>query len=275
MYDIKNFMKLTLLLMVSMILLVSCAPPKKPAPKIDSQKPPSQTQSPTYQDSPVYQDKMVDTTTLDERVLAQTKPTDDEPYASLDTKTLLAKAETLYGNNAYEEALPFFKSAATREDGQLAKTYAGLYQTQMKLKHQSDAEQAFAQLLAISLKESNQLNFRFLFEVGSTEFVNDQALRTEYSFWLREIAKYFQNRKSCFQIVGHRGKNEKRNDAQKLSLLRAKAVQQIMITHSPSITFQSKVLGKGNSENLSGIGSNDVMDTLDRRVEIVVVDCNE
>jgi len=273
MYDIKNFMKLTLLLMVSMILLVSCAPPKKPAPKIDSQK--SQTQSPTYQDSPVYQDEMVDTTTLDDRVLAQTKPTDDEPYASLDTKTLLAKAETLYGNNAYEEALPFFKSAATREDGQLAKTYAGLYQTQMKLKHQSDAEQAFAQLLAISLKENNQLNFRFLFEVGSTEFVNDQALRTEYSFWLREIAKYFQNRKSCFQIVGHRGKNEKRNDAQKLSLLRAKAVQQIMITHSPSITFQSKVLGKGNSENLSGIGSNDVMDTLDRRVEIVVVDCNE
>jgi outer membrane protein OmpA-like peptidoglycan-associated protein len=282
MYQMKNFIKLTLLLMVSVILLVSCASPKKepekPVPKtevesVESKEPSLQTQ-PTYQDSPLYQDEPVDTTTLEERVLAQTEPPDDGAYSSLNTNTLLAKAETFYGNKDYEKALPLFQLAATRQDGQLAKTYAGLYQTQRKLKHQSEAEQAFAQLLAISLKENNQLNFRFLFQVDSIEFINDPELRTEYSFWLSEIAKYFQNRKSCFQITGHRGQKEKLEHAQDLSLLRAKMVQQIMTTHYPSITFQSKVVGKEASENIMGTGSNDFIDTLDRRVEIVVVDCN-
>lgn len=273
MYDIKNLMKLTLLLMVGIMFLVSCAPPKKTVPKI-MVEPSPQIPSPTYQDSPVYQDEKVDTTTLDDRVLAQTGTTDEGAYASLETKKLLVKAETFYEKKAYKKALPLFKLAATRQDGQLAKTYAGLYQTQRKLEHQSDAEQAFAQLLAISLKENNQLNFKFLFEVGSTEFVNDQDLRTEYSFWLHQIAKYFQNRKSCFQIVGHSGKKEKSGNEQPLSLLRAKTVQQIMSRHAPSITFQSKVFGKGDSQNIMGTGSNDVIDTLDRRVEIVVIDCD-
>jgi len=54
---------------------------------------------------------------------------------------------------------------------------------------------------------------------------------------------------------------------EELSLLRGKKVQELMEMTFPAILQKSKVIGKGATN------SNNVMDTIDRRVEIVLVDC--
>jgi len=195
-------------------------------------------------------------------------PADD----SLETDVLLDKAETALKNKKYEEALLFFELAAKRSDTPSVRTYAGLYQTHLKLKHIAAAEDAFRRLLEASFKKSNKLNFKFLFSVDSSEFINDADLRNEYSFWLRQIARYLTDRGLCSHIVGHSTVTEEIKN-EELSLLRAKKIQELMGMTFPAILQKSKVIGKGANETLVGTNSNNVMDTIDRRVEIVVVDC--
>jgi outer membrane protein OmpA-like peptidoglycan-associated protein len=259
-----------------MLLLVSCASqitelPKKPVGSNNtSQNPSSTSTTATYQDSPAYlkDEPIIDNQMTADNLTKPLIPTATE--VALDTNTLLENAEQKFENQSYEQALRLFKLAAQRPDGQLRETYAGLYQTNLKLEHQIDAEQAFSKLLTISFQKNQKLNFKFLFEVNSTEFVNDKALRAEYSFWLRQIAQYFKNNENCFYIVGHNGLKE-----QQLSLLRAQKVRQMLTTYASSVIQRTKTQSKGHSDNLIGTGSNDIRDTLDRRVEIMMVNCNE
>lgn len=196
-------------------------------------------------------------------------------YDALGTNALLKEAETLYDKQNYEKSFLLYYLAQERPDGRLVKTYAGLYQTTLQLKHNAAAEEAFDKLLGASVKENNRLNMKFLFSVNSTDFIDDNDLRNEYLFWLRLIAKHFQNNNRCFHIVGHSSLTENKDYDQKLSLSRAKKIQQLMGEHFPEVTQSSKVIGKGFSENLVGTGTDDARDAVDRRVEILVVDCSQ
>lgn len=231
--------------------------------------------APKYQDSPMYlSDKRFESIkTIAASIIG--KLPNKERYDALNTDALLKEAETLYDKQDYDQSFLLYYLAQERPDGQLVKTYAGLYQTTRQLKHQAAAEEAFDKLLGASLKENNRLNLKFLFSVNSTDFINDDELKDEYSFWLRQIAKHFQNNNRCFHIVGHSSTAENQDYDQQLSLSRAKTIQQLMGAHFPKITQSLKVIGKGFSENLVGTGTNDARDAVDRRVEIVVVDCSQ
>ncbi len=199
---------------------------------------------------------------------------DEEQYNSLETDALLNQAEALFENHEFEKALFLFKLAVKRSDAQLVRTYAGLYQTYLKLEVQAAAENAFSKLLEARIMENKKLNFKFLFSVNSSEFINDVELKNEYLFWLRQIARYFDENSLCSLIVGHSSVTEDANN-QELSLERAKKVQELMADNFPVIMQSSKIIGESASENMIGTDSNDVMDTLDRRVEMIVVDCSQ
>jgi outer membrane protein OmpA-like peptidoglycan-associated protein len=83
---------------------------------------------------------------------------------------------------------------------------------------------------------------------------------------LRQIARYLSDKKLCSHIVGHSTVTEEMKN-EELSLLRAKKIKKLMEMTFPAIRQKSKAIGKGSTN------SNNVMDTIDRRVEIVVVDC--
>ena len=288
MYHINHIKQLIkwILLTLSLTSLISCVSQPSQPPPIDSEVDTRPLQ--TDQNSPIHQkdkppsmlsvEKPVDENVEEPVAESVEKPVDElvdkEYYGSLDTNVLLAKAETLFKNQGYEKALILFKLAAKRPDAQLVRSYAGLYQSHLKLKQQAAAEKAFALLLESSVQENNKLNFKFLFSLNSNEFIDDAELKKEYSFWLRQIASYFENNQLCTQIVGHSTKTEKKKK-QALSLLRAEKVQTLISTHFPAIMQKSKVVGKGSSDNLMGTNTNDVIDTIDRRVEIIVLDCSD
>lgn len=230
----------------------------------------------SYQDSPMYlKDKRLESLVATAKTPSG-QSASEEYYNGLDTHALLAEADTLYEQNHYEQALLLLNKATERPDGNVMKTYAGLYETHRKLEHQKDAEQAFAKLLAVSVQETQKLNMKFLFKVNSADFIEESVLREEYSFWLNQIAEYFShNQDQCFHIVGHSSHSGKAAYNENLSKLRAQKVQKLMKPNFPQIMQRSRAIGKGFEENLVGLGTDDARDAIDRRVEIVIVNCSQ
>jgi len=225
-----------------------------------------------YQDSPIYMkdnriESLINTARSGVGELAN-----ELYYNSLDVQALLVKAETDYENKNYAQALKLFKIASERADGKLMRTFAGMYETNLKLENSTAAENAFSKLLATSVKENQNLKIKFLFEVNSMEFINDSKLRKDYELWLKMIAKYFNDNEQCFHIVGHSSKTGNDVYNKQLSLKRAKAFQSKL--QIQNLTQRSKAIGKGFVENVVGSGTDDARDAVDRRVEIVVVNCS-
>ncbi len=229
-----------------------------------------------YQDSPMYlKDKRLESLVTTAKTPSG-QSVSEEYYNGLDTHALLAEADTLYEQSDYEKALLILNKAASRSDGNVMKTYAGLYETHRKLDHRKDAEQAFARLLAVSVQETQRLNMKFLFKVNSADFIEESVLREEYSFWLNQITEYFShNQDQCFHIVGHSSHSGKAAYNENLSKLRAQKVQKLMKPNFPQIMQRSQAMGKGFEENLVGLGTDDARDAIDRRVEIVIVNCSQ
>lgn len=200
------------------------------------------------------------------------QPADSDYYNSLETNALIAEAETAYESKQYDIALPLFKRAAERSEGQVMKTYIGLYKANMKLGHAHDAEAAFSKLVAVGV-DNNNLSTKFLFAVDSADFISDNELRRQYLLWLRQIGKYFDTSQRCVNIIGHCSRTGTAAYNQRLSLVRAQRIQAIMQRAGPSVTRRSKAIGKGFAENIVGSGTDDARDALDRRVEFAVVGC--
>jgi outer membrane protein OmpA-like peptidoglycan-associated protein len=225
-----------------------------------------------YQTSPMYLKKKY----FDGLVILAANLIDTLPkkkyYESLDTKSLIKEAERLSANKDYEQSLLLFYLVSERKDSPLKETYLELYQNARNLNQQVAASDAFQRLLAQNVIETKKLTFKFLFAPQSSSFTDDKDLRKEYSFWLHEIVKYFENNKRCFQIIGHTGKEETDNP-KRLSLQRAKKIQLMMKVNFPMVMERSTLIGKGDEENIIGIGTNDMMDILDRRVELNIINC--
>lgn len=214
---------------------------------------------------------------FEEAVKSATRPVgelvNEKYYNFLDTDALLVEAETLYEKKEYETALLLFKQAAERKDGKILRTYAGLYETYVKLGNDKEAESAFDTLLSLNIQENKKLNLKLLFAVNSVNFIENTDLKKRYDMWLQHISHYFQKNALCFHIVGHTSKTGSKHYNDKLSLERARAVQSVMIANFPDIKQRSKVIGKGFSENVVGSGTDDARDAVDRRVEFIIIDC--
>lgn len=226
-----------------------------------------------YRDSPMY----IKDPPLEGSVQTATSPVgslaDKAYYDSLETLAMLTEAETAYGKSDYEPALALLKKVAERPDGQLMKTYAGLYNTYRRLNQMKLAEAAFTKLLSISVEKNKVLTLKFLFDVNSVEFWKDPELKKQYAMWLRQLGKYFNRSSYCLRIVGHCSRTgaERYND--KLSMERAYRIQELLQPDFPEIMQRSSAIGKGFRENIVGTGTDDGRDAIDRRVEFVLMDC--
>lgn len=198
----------------------------------------------------------------------------EDYYGFLDTNALLVEAETVYELGDYKTALILFKQVAERPDSEIMRAYAGLYETNFKLGQIAFATQAFDKLLDISVKQTGKLNVKLLFSVNSTAFIKNENLRSRYTTWLNRIGYYFNHKNLCFQIVGHTSRTGSKHHNNRLSLERARAVQKIMRANFPNIMRKSRAVGKGFQENIVSLGTDDVRDAIDRRVEFVVVNCH-
>ncbi|MDP2827958.1 MAG: OmpA family protein [Sulfuricellaceae bacterium] len=225
-----------------------------------------------YAGSPMYlKDKRTDG-------LIQTaqSPAGDEAekiyFDSLSTAALLNEGDKAYEQKQYERAMTLYKETALRPDGQVMKTYAGLYQTYRKLGRADDSEIAFGRLVVIGFSNKN-LSAKLMFSVNSTDFISDPDLRSQYAIWLRQIARQFSKTPDCLEIAGHSSRTGGETYNESLSLQRALQVQKTMLKDYPQLLPRSKTYGRGWRENIIGTGSDDTQDAIDRRVEFKIVSC--
>ena len=185
---------------------------------------------------------------------------------------LIEEAVVFYNAGRYADALARFESAGKMPGGEQLRVLSGIYLTLTKTGRTADAEAAFRKIVVYGVA-TKQLSVKFLFTPGSTAFWPDPAVSGPYAMWMGEIAQVSTTANICMDVVGHTSRTGSQavNDA--LSLDRAKSIQGQLAAQSAVLGQRTKTSGKGYRENIIGSGSDDLVDSLDRRVEFKVIDC--
>lgn len=230
------------------------------------------TPTPYYRDSPVLvRDQIVDGYIK----TAQSVPgsaADVRYLERLSSSALLKEAIAAYNTERYSDALALYQAAVARPDGQQMRLLNGIYLANWQLGRMADAEQAFGKVVSFGLS-SNSLGVKFLFSPGSTDFWADPKVSSPYAFWLRQIARQTLAMGSCINIVGHTSKTGSEQYNNRLSLQRAAFIKARLEAEAPDLRQRLHESGIGFNENIVGTGSDDVRDSLDRRVEFKVTPC--
>lgn len=229
--------------------------------------------TPLYADSPLFiKDKRVES--LIETARSPVGADANLEYLNtIETSALLAEAQLAYDREDYAKALELFTQASEKTDAQILKTYVGLYETNRQLDNMDAAKKALYDLLVVSINLNQKINLKLLFDVDSTDFIRDQALRDEYHIWLEQIVRYFRNNEQCMYVLGHSSNTGTAEYNENLSLARAQQIRIVLSQYFPAIMQRSKAMGKGFTENISGLGTDDARDAIDRRVEFRIVEC--
>jgi outer membrane protein OmpA-like peptidoglycan-associated protein len=230
------------------------------------------TPSPYYKDSPVLiKDKVVEGYA---KTTAAAPGQRADPYymERIAASSVISEATTLYNAERYQDALGQYKTALATPQGQQLRAESGVYLTNMKLGHVSEAEQAFGRIVALGIAY-NELGVKFLFNPGSTEFWSDPKISGAYGMWLRQLAREMAGAGRCMKIVGHTSKTGPAaiNDA--ISLKRATYIRQRLAAEQPVLATRTQVEGMGFRQNIVGSGTDNAFDVLDRRVEFKIVPC--
>ena len=188
------------------------------------------------------------------------------PIARLD------EAGASYSAGSFDRALALYRSAATLPGADTMQALVGTYLASVRSGRDTDARDAFARIVTLGLK-TRAMGVKLLFAPGTTEFWSDPAISKPYPDWLREIARQAGEAPSCLQVVGHSSRTGAEDYNLALSARRADAIRQQLEAAQPVLARRIETAGVGWRENLVGLGSDDVKDAVDRRVEFKVVDC--
>lgn len=187
----------------------------------------------------------------------------------LHEKAVLIEVDKLIDANKMQEAYSLLKPLNV---GDSLKYYTALYMVARDLGKNAESEAAFGKMVDIGIAQKN-MSLKFLFSVDSTEFPKNPETRKRYALWLRLIAKGIEKNNMCMKIIGHTSRTGTEQYNMTLSKDRAAAVQKIMLTDFSGIAKRTKASGRGFQDNVSGIGTDDARDAIDRRVEFAIVDC--
>ncbi len=200
-------------------------------------------------------------------------PADPAYLARLPAAAAINEAMDAFLAGQLEEANRLFHEAASLAEEDDLRILNGLYLTSWRLGRQEEARAAFDGIVAAGL-HSHRLPVKFLFVPAKPELVLAGELGSQYAMWLRELAEQASQQRACLHVVGHTSKTgtAAMNDA--LSYARASSVRDQLLTDAPDLTGHLTAQGKGFRENLVGLGTDDLRDALDRRVELIVTGCS-
>lgn len=231
------------------------------------------TPTPAYADTPVW---AADPATSQYIKACQgTKPGDpiDPVYVErIGTSSLISDAILEYDDKRYREALAFYRTALKMTGGDQLRVRSGIYLANARLNRRDDATDAFGNLVDYSLA-AKKLSVRFLFKPGSTQFVDDPQISAPYPMWLSQIATRAGRRNSCINIVGHTSKTGPPLVNERLSVLRAQYIKDLLQGGAPALADKLKATGVGSREMLIGTGRDDASDAMDRRVDFNISEC--
>jgi outer membrane protein OmpA-like peptidoglycan-associated protein len=177
-----------------------------------------------------------------------------------------------YEARHYREALAFYRTARALPGGDQHRVRIGAYLANSKLGRKDDAVEAFGDLVDSGLS-GKQLMVKLLFQPGSTQFIANPQITEPYPMWLSQIGTRAKQKGACLEIVGHTSRTGAPLVNERLSVLRAQYVMDLLQTGAPDSRGRMIATGRGFNENLVGTGKDDASDALDRRVEFKVIGC--
>ena len=246
------------------------------AKRLDRATPASVNAEPTryFRDSPTWQkDRTVlayiNSCQIDARVGAALDPL---YLMRLPAAALLHEAISAYNDNQLALAHRLYGDAARLAEVDDLRVLNGRYLTSWRLGKKKEASEVFGRIVANGLAD-RRLAVKVLFEPGTTTLLPLADLRAQYRLWLREVAKQADSKRTCLRVVGHSSRTGTAAASEALSQQRAAVVRWVLARDAPPSARRFTAEGVGWRENLSGLGTDDLRDALDRRVEFRVIDC--
>ena len=229
---------------------------------------------PVFRDSPTWhKDKTVNAYIKSCQGTQNVGDAADPAYlAKLPAAALINEAQLAYGKNRLADSLRLFKEASAVAEPDDLRVLNGLYLTSWRLGRQKDATEVFRRIAAFGI-DAKQLPLKILFTTGKAVPVALPDLQAQYAIWVRELAQAAQAGGNCLRVVGHTSKTGSVAANEALSVRRAAYVQDRLEKSATKLRGKVASEGLGARENLIGLGTDDLRDALDRRVEFRVVDC--
>jgi outer membrane protein OmpA-like peptidoglycan-associated protein len=229
---------------------------------------------PVFRDSPTWhKDKTVTAYIKSCQGTQNVGDAADPAYlAKLPAAAMINEAQMAYGANRLPDALRLYKEASAVAEPDDLRVLNGLYLTSWRLGRQKDATEVFRRLAAYGIG-AKQLPLKILFATGKAVPVALPDLQAQYTIWVREVAQLAQTGGSCLRVLGHTSKTGVAAANEALSVQRAAYVQGQLEKSAGKLRGKVAAEGVGARENLIGLGTDDLRDALDRRVEFRVVDC--
>ena len=193
-------------------------------------------------------------------------------WDSLMAAAMVNEATNAYHQGRFEDAHDLYLAALQMPGGKQLRVYNGLYLTNMRLKHEKDAVKSFGDLVDYGLNQ-RQLGVKFLYQPGSTLFVNNAEIRRDYAMWLTQVANRVAAAKTCMRVIGHTSRSGAEPLNERLSLQRSLQIRQQLVDRRKLLAKQITATGVGSSKAIVGSGTDDARDAVDRRVEFSVQDC--
>lgn len=229
--------------------------------------------TPAFADAPIWSNDPAIAVYI--KTCQGTKPGDpiDPLYVErIATSAFVSDAILEYDDKRYREALAFYRTARQMSGGDQLRVHSGIYLSSWKLNRRTDATEAFGSLVKYGLV-ANKLSVRLLFKPGTTQFLDDQNITGPYPMWLSQIATQAMQNDSCIDVIGHTSNTGPAQINERLSVLRAQFIKDLLQSASPSLADRLKAVGVGSRELIVGTGRDDASDAIDRRVDFNVHRC--
>jgi len=197
---------------------------------------------------------------------------DPDYLARLPAAAVINEAILAYDDGKVPVANRLYKEAQPIADPGDLRVLNGLYITNWQLGKKDEARDAFGKLVTSGL-ELKRLPMKLLFQPGRTTFVTSGDLPAQYSIWLASLAEQAGRTPACVRVVGHTSRTGSAAANERLSRQRAEVVQKMLEKDNRTLSSKLSAAGAGSKEALVGLGTDDMRDAIDRRVEFRVVDC--
>ena len=190
----------------------------------------------------------------------------------LPAAAVVNEAAIAYDDNKPAEAYKLYHEAQPIAEPDDLRVLNGLYLTSWRTGKKKEAADTFGKIVGIGI-ESKNLPIKMFFNPGKTTLLSSADLQSQYAVWLKELAVQVGNRETCMKIVGHTSRTGDAAANEQLSKKRADLIKQTLERQNKKLATRLAADGVGSRETLIGLGTDDLRDALDRRVEFRTVAC--